>query len=342
MPAKRERHGELEGRMSSPDFWLDKEKAQTTIDELKGLKALLDPLERIATLADDVQVMAELAEEDGDAEKELPGSLEALAGVVSRFEFQQMLNGPDDAANAYLTVHAGAGGTESCDWTEMLLRMYLRWAERGGFRAEVIEATAGEEAGLRRATARVAGRHAFGYLRAEIGVHRLVRISPFDANKRRHTSFASVDVTPELADEGEIEINEGDLRIDTYRAGGAGGQHVNKTDSAVRITHLPSGIVVQCQNDRSQHKNRRMAMKMLAAKLHALREAKRQEELAAAYDAKGEIAFGYQIRSYVLQPYQMVKDLRTGVETGNVDAVLDGEIDGFIEAYLRRGLGNRE
>lgn len=325
--------------MASPDFWLDQEKAQGAIAEMKTLKAVLEPLEQIVTLADDVQVMADLAAEDADAEQELPAALDALDAALGKFEFQQMLNGPDDASNAYLTVHAGAGGTESCDWTEMLLRMYLRWAERNGFREDIIEATAGEEAGLRRATIHVMGRHAFGYLKAEIGVHRLVRISPFDANKRRHTSFASVDVTPELTDEGEIEISESDLRVDTYRAGGAGGQHVNKTDSAVRITHLPTGIVAQCQNDRSQHKNRRMAMKMLAAKLHALREAKRQAELSAAYDAKGEIAFGYQIRSYVLQPYQMVKDLRTNVETGNVDAVLDGDIDQFIAAYLRRNIG---
>ena len=339
MPARQEQRVEFERRMASPDFWLDQEKAQGAIAEMKTLKAVLEPLEQIVTLADDVQVMADLAAEDADAEQELPAALDALDAALGKFEFQQMLNGPDDASNAYLTVHAGAGGTESCDWTEMLLRMYLRWAERNGFREDIIEATAGEEAGLRRATIHVMGRHAFGYLKAEIGVHRLVRISPFDANKRRHTSFASVDVTPELTDEGEIEISESDLRVDTYRAGGAGGQHVNKTDSAVRITHLPTGIVAQCQNDRSQHKNRRMAMKMLAAKLHALREAKRQAELSAAYDAKGEIAFGYQIRSYVLQPYQMVKDLRTNVETGNVDAVLDGDIDQFIAAYLRRNIG---
>jgi len=328
--------------MASPDFWLDKEKAQETVEELKALKAVLDPLDRIARLEGDVEVMAELAAEEVEAEQELGKARDGLERSLGQFEFQQMLNGPDDASNAYLTVHAGAGGTESCDWTEMLLRMYLRWAERNGLRAEVVEATAGEEAGLRRATARVVGRYAFGHLKAEIGVHRLVRISPFDANKRRHTSFASVDVTPELKDEGEIEINEGDLRIDTYRASGAGGQHVNKTDSAVRITHLPTGVVVQCQNDRSQHKNRRMAMKMLAAKLHTLREAERQAEVAAAYDAKGQIAFGYQIRSYVLQPYQMVKDLRTDVETGNVEAVLDGGIDEFIEAYLRRSIGSEK
>jgi peptide chain release factor 2 len=220
----------------------------------------------------------------------------------------------------------------------MILRMYLRWAEGAKFKAGLIEATAGEEAGLRSASVHVVGPWAYGYLKAEIGVHRLVRISPFDANKRRHTSFASVDVTPELDDTQDIDILDSDLRIDTYRASGAGGQHVNKTDSAVRITHLPTGVAVQCQNDRSQHKNRRTAMKMLLAKLHALREAEQEKELAAAYDAKGAIAFGYQIRSYVMQPYQLVKDLRTAKETGNVEAVLDGDIQPFIEAYLRKGL----
>ncbi len=321
--------------MADPDFWQDKEAAQTTVEELKQLKATIEPLNEIASLSEDAKVLAELAEEDAAAESELQTTLARAERAVERFEFRRMLSGPDDRRNAYLTIHAGAGGTESCDWTEMLLRVYLRWAERNDFKADVIEATPGEEAGLRRTTAHIVGPYAFGYLRSEIGVHRLVRISPFDANKRRHTSFASVDVTPEIEDESEIEISEGDLRVDTYRAGGAGGQHVNKTDSAVRITHQPTGIVVQCQAERSQHKNRRMAMKMLMAKLHALQEAQKQAEIAAAYDAKGEIAFGYQIRSYVLQPYQMVKDLRTDEETGNVDAVLDGDIERFIEAWLR-------
>ena len=328
--------------MADPDFWQDKEAAQATVEELKQLKATIEPLNAIASLSEDAKVLAELAEEDEAAESELATTLARAERAVERFEFRRMLSGRDDRRNAYLTIHAGAGGTESCDWTEMLLRMYLRWAERNDFKAEVIEATPGEEAGLRRTTARIVGPYAFGYLRSEIGVHRLVRISPFDANKRRHTSFASVDVTPEIEDESEIEINEGDLRIDTYRAGGAGGQHVNKTDSAVRITHQPTGIVVQCQAERSQHKNRRMAMKMLIAKLHALQEAQKQAEIAAAYDAKGEIAFGYQIRSYVLQPYQMVKDLRTDEETGNVDAVLDGDIDRFIEAWLRERISQSD
>jgi len=325
--------------MAAPDFWNDRERALKVVAELKDLKATLEPMDALARGIEDAGVLAELAEEDPAAERELRNELSDIEKQIERFEFRRMLNGPDDRRNAYLTIHAGAGGTESCDWTEMLLRMYLRWADRNDFKAEIVEASAGEEAGLRRVTAHVVGPWAFGYLKAEIGVHRLVRISPFDANKRRHTSFASADVTPEIEDAPEIEVKEADLKIDTYRASGAGGQHVNKTDSAVRITHLPTGIVVQCQNDRSQHKNRKVAMSMLIAKLHALREARKEAELAAAYDAKGAIAFGYQIRSYVLQPYQMVKDLRTNHETGNVEAVLDGDIQPFIEAYLRKNAG---
>jgi peptide chain release factor 2 len=335
----RERHDALEGRMAQPDFWLDQNKAKDVVGDLKAVKAKLLPLEKIVSGIEDMEVLLEFAEEDESAEADLAATAGDLGKLVDKFEFQQMLSGPDDACNAYVTVHAGAGGTESCDWAEMLLRMYLRWSERNGYKATIVEASPGEEAGLRRATIHVVGPHAFGYLKAEIGVHRLVRISPFDSAKRRHTSFASLDVSPELEDEGEIEIDPGEIRIDTYRAGGAGGQHVNKTDSAVRITHIPTGLVAQCQQDRSQHKNKRTAMKMLQAKLHALREAKKEKALADAYDAKGAIAFGYQIRSYVMQPYQMVKDLRTSVETGNVEGVLDGDIDKFIEAYLRHMMG---
>ena len=298
-------------------------------------------MEALCLIQEDLGVLAELAEDEAEAEAEFISQLAEFEETLDKFEFLQTLSGPDDRNNAYLTIHAGAGGTESCDWTEMLLRMYLRYADQAHFKTEIIEAMPGEEAGLRRVTVQVSGPWAYGYLKAEIGVHRLVRISPFDANKRRHTSFASVDVTPELDDAPEIEIRDADLRIDTYRAGGAGGQHVNKTDSAVRITHLPTGIVVQCQNDRSQMKNRKMAMKMLMAKLHAMQQAEKEAELAAAYDNKGAIAFGYQIRSYVLQPYQLVKDLRTHVETGNVQAVLDGDIGQFIEAYLRKNLGGK-
>jgi len=327
--------------MAEADFWTNRDAAQATVSELKSLKATMDPLEEISSKLQDLKVLAEIAEEDKSAEAELASQAAETERLIAAFEFQQMLSGPDDPNNAYLAVHAGAGGTESCDWTEMLLRMYSRWADRKGFKTEVIEVTAGEEAGLRRATLHVTGRWAYGYLKAEIGVHRLVRISPFDANKRRHTSFAAVDVTPELPEEAEIEIKSDDLKVDTFRSGGAGGQHVNKTESAIRITHLPSGIIVQCQNDRSQHKNRRTAMKMLMAKLHAIQESKRNAAISAAYDAKGEVSFGYQIRSYVLQPYQMVKDLRTETETGNVEAVLDGEIDRFIQSYLKQLVGKQ-
>ncbi len=246
-----------------------------------------------------------------------------------------MFDEPHDHCNAYLSIYAGAGGTESCDWVSMLFRMYSRWVEKSGCTFSLIDILPGEEAGIKRVTVLIKGDYVYGYLKSEIGVHRLVRISPFDANARRHTSFAAVDVLPEIEEEEEIEINENELRVDTYRASGAGGQHVNKTSSAVRITHLPTGIVVQCQSERSQHQNRRVALSMLKAKMCQIKEKAREKELSAAYNEKGEIAWGHQIRSYVLQPYSLVKDLRTGRETGNTQAVLDGEIDEFMEAYLK-------
>jgi peptide chain release factor 2 len=328
--------------MAEPDFWNNREGAQETVVELKGVRSVIEPIEKIESKLEELQVLAELAEEDEEAEREFASGRAEVELLLNAAEFQTMLSGRDDRLNAYLTVHAGAGGTESCDWTQMLLRLYTHWADRHGYKTEIIDELPGEEAGLRSATMHVTGDWAFGYLKAEIGIHRLVRISPFDANKRRHTSFASVDVTPELEEDAEVEIKEAEIRVETCRAGGAGGQHVNKTESVVRIVHLPTGLVVRCQNDRSQHKNRRTAMKMLAAKLHALHDAERRAESAAAYDAKGEVSFGYQIRSYVLQPYQMVKDLRTDVETGNVQAVLDGEIDEFIEAYLKLAASKRK
>jgi peptide chain release factor 2 len=321
--------------MSKPDFWNDQDSAQKTIREVQSLKQVVEPLEELVQKLEDLEVLAELAEEDEAAGAEFQSESQSVEQKLDAFEFMLTLNGPTDRNNAYLTIHSGAGGTESCDWTEMLLRMYSRWCEMQHFTAEMIESIPGEEAGLRQVTLHVKGRYAYGRLKAEIGVHRLVRISPFDSNKRRHTTFAAVDVTPEIEGDIEIEVKDSDLRIDTYRASGAGGQHVNKTSSAVRITHLPSGVVVQCQNERSQHRNRDTAMKMLRAKLYQLEEAKREAELAAAYDEKGEIAWGNQIRSYVLQPYQMVKDLRTNVETSDVQKVLDGDIDRFIEAYLK-------
>jgi peptide chain release factor 2 len=281
-----------------------------------------------------------LADVEGDLslEPEIHAALDRLEKDINDWMRRSMLSGETDADDAIVTIHSGAGGTEACDWVSMLLRMYTRWTERKGFATEVVDMLEGDEAGIRSVTFTVSGQYAYGYLKSENGVHRLVRISPFDANKRRHTSFASVEVLADVEDDVKIDISETDLRIDTYRSSGAGGQHVNKTSSAVRITHLPTGIVVQCQNERSQHKNRAMAMKLLRAKLYDLHEKQRQAELAAQRGKQEEIAWGSQIRSYVLQPYQMVKDHRTGMEIGNVSAVLDGDLDPFINAYLQSQL----
>ncbi len=281
-------------------------------------------------------MFAELAEEgDADARAEANTKLDEVQTAIERLELERKLGGEHDAGNAIVTLHPGAGGTEAQDWAEMLLRMYMRWAERHGFRTELVDVQPGEGAGIKNATFTVEGAYAYGYLRAEAGIHRLVRISPFDANARRHTSFASVFVYPEIDEEVDVEINEADLRVDTYRSSGAGGQHVNKTDSAVRLTHLPTGIVVACQNERSQHKNKSMAMKILRARLYELEKEKQREKMAELNKTKKEIAWGSQIRSYVLHPYRLVKDHRTGIEMGNADAVLDGDLDRFIEAYLQ-------
>jgi len=281
-------------------------------------------------------VLLELAGEEGDRESadEALDKIKEVESRVSSLEVQRMLGGENDRLNAIVSIHPGAGGTEAQDWADMLMRMYTRWVERKGFSMEVLDYQPGEEAGIKSVTFTVSGEFAFGYLKAEAGVHRLVRISPYDANKRRHTSFVSVFVYPEIDDNVEIEINEADLRVDTYRASGAGGQHVNKTDSAIRITHNPTGIVVQCQNERSQHKNRATAMKLLRARLYELKIREQEEKMEEFHKDKREIAWGSQIRSYVLQPYRLVKDHRTSIEVGNVDAVLDGDIDGFIEGYL--------
>jgi peptide chain release factor 2 len=323
--------------MEAPDFWNDSDAAQGTMREMKQLKAEVEPLIKLEETCDEAILLYDMAAEEGDESSlvEVRQDLAELETGLEKLRFRLMLSGPHTRANAFVSIHAGAGGTESCDWAMMLLRMYQRWVERHGFDSVILDDQPGESAGIRRATINVMGRYAYGYLRAEIGVHRLVRISPFDSGARRHTSFASVDVVPEISEDIEIDIREEDLRIDTYRSQGAGGQHVNVTDSAVRITHLPTGVVVQCQNERSQHKNRSTAMKMLKARLFRLEEKKREAELQKLYGDKGEIAFGSQIRSYVLHPYQMVKDHRTSVETGNTEAVLDGDIDAFIEAYLR-------
>ena len=322
--------------MSAPDFWNDAEGAQKTVAQLKGLSSSVDGVRTLNREVDDEIGLLEMSDEVRDrahileAQKRLP----EFAGRVEALELETLFSGPNDARDVFLSVHAGAGGVDSMDWAAMLLRMYQRWLDRSGYQVALVDHQPGEEAGVKRAVLEIRGKYPFGYLKSEVGVHRLVRISPFDANHRRHTSFASVDVVPEY-DDIEIDVEEKDLKIDTYSAGGPGGQHVNKTQSAVRITHLPSGIIVQCQNERSQMLNRKVAMRALAAKLRRLEEAKRESELSKLYGEKGEIAFGSQIRSYTLQPYTLVKDHRTGAETGNVQAVLDGGIDPFIEAFLK-------
>jgi peptide chain release factor 2 len=326
--------------MSRPGFWDVQERAQKLVSERSAISSQIDPVSELDSKISDAQELLELSQSDED-----PGSLEELAHEAAGLEHQledvelrATLSGPNDAKDAFLRVHAGAGGTDSCDWAQMLLRMYSRYLERRGFKATVVDILHNEEAGIRSATVRVQGAYAYGWLKSETGVHRLVRISPFDANHRRHTSFASADVMPEVEDV-DVEVLEKDLKIDVFRAGGKGGQHVNVTDSAVRITHVPTGVVVSCQNERSQHQNRAMAMKVLKSKLKRLQDLEREKELARMYSEKGEIAWGNQIRSYTLQPFQLVKDHRTNVEVGNVNAVLDGEIEPFVEAYLRHSVG---
>ncbi len=324
-------------QLTSPHFWENKDKAQQTIRRLKSLKGLIFPIHELQKTLDDIECLSALAEEaqDEQVEAEVANDVKSFVQKLEKTELRTMLGEPHDHCDAYLSIYAGAGGTEACDWVSMLFRMYSRWIEKNGYAVSLVDVLSGEEAGIKRITVLVKGDYVYGYLKSEIGVHRLVRISPFDANARRHTSFAAVDVLPEIEEEEEIEINESELRVDTYRASGAGGQHVNKTSSAVRITHIPTGIVVQCQSERSQHQNRRVALSMLKAKMYQIREKEKEKEISAAYDEKGEIAWGHQIRSYVLQPYSLVKDLRTGKETGNTQAVLDGEIDEFMEAYLK-------
>ncbi len=311
--------------------------------ERTRLADAIETQKRLERTLQDIVELAELAETEEDEETlaEVGRELEELRSEVQRRQLASMLSGEADANDCYLQINAGAGGTESQDWAEMLLRMYTRWAEAHGYKVELVEETPGEEAGIKSATLKIRGDNAYGWLKHESGVHRLVRISPFDSQGRRHTSFASVWVYPVIDDTIEVSIDEKDLKIDTYRASGAGGQHVNRTDSAVRITHLPTGIVVQCQNDRSQHRNRAQAMNMLKARLYELELQKRRAEQAEQEAQKTDIGWGHQIRSYVLHPYKMVKDLRTGVETGNAQAVLDGDLDPFLEAALAQGAGNR-
>ena len=337
MPGKKSQLQKLEKQMSKKGFWDNPESAQSIVSELKALKSVIEPVEEMQREVVDVKELFDLAAAESDQQelRQLENDLDTLVKKCERIELTGLLSRPEDIKNCFLSIHAGAGGTESCDWASMLLRMYTRYFDANKYDYKELDITPGEEAGIRSITLSVNGPFAFGKLSCETGVHRLVRISPFDANKRRHTSFAAVDCVPQFEDDIDIEINENDIRIDFYRASGAGGQHVNKTSSAVRITHEPTGIVVQCQNERSQHNNRAQAMKMLKAKLYMLEQQKRDDELAKLYGNKGEIAWGNQIRSYVLQPYQMVKDHRTDFQVGNVQAVLDGEIDGFIESYLR-------
>jgi peptide chain release factor 2 len=322
--------------MSKPDFWGNPEAAQKTISSLKAVKDTVDTWHELERGLSDQEVLLACAEpgKDDATLGEAAGALAGLRRKLEHFELRSLFNRPNDSRDVFFSIHAGAGGTDSCDWASMLLRMYSRWLERNGYESTIIDLLESEEAGIKRAVLHVRGSYPFGHLKTEIGVHRLVRISPFDANKRRHTSFASVDVVPEH-EETDLVIEEKDLRIDTYSAGGPGGQHVNKTQSAIRLVHLPTGIVAACQNERSQHMNKKMAMKILIGKILQLQEAAREQELQKMFGEKGEIAFGYQIRSYVIHPYTLVKDHRTDVETGNVQAVLDGDLDLFIESFLK-------
>ncbi|WP_101494271.1 peptide chain release factor 2 [Haemophilus parainfluenzae] len=337
--AKVERLEEVNAELEQPDVWNEPEKAQALGKERVSLEQVVDTIKNLEQGLEDVEGLLELAveAEDEGTFNETVAELDELEQQLAKLEFRRMFSGEHDVCDCYVDLQAGSGGTEAQDWTEMLLRMYLRWAESKGFKTELMEVSDGDVAGLKSATIRVSGEYAFGWLRTETGIHRLVRKSPFDSNNRRHTSFAAVFVYPEIDDNIDIEINPADLRIDVYRASGAGGQHVNKTESAVRITHMPSGIVVQCQNDRSQHKNKDQAMKQLKAKLYELELQKKNADKQAMEDNKSDIGWGSQIRSYVLDDAR-IKDLRTGVENRNTQAVLDGDLDRFIEASLKAGL----
>ncbi|RMF95777.1 MAG: peptide chain release factor 2 [Candidatus Schekmanbacteria bacterium] len=335
LPSKKKRLSELESLISTEDFWKDKEKAKKVLAERKNVEKAVKEWEALKNRSKDLMELFELcANDEEEMQKELESEIISFERELGKSEVKILLSGEDDIKNAILTIHPGAGGTESQDWAQMLMRMYLRWAERKDFHTEIVDLQQGDEAGIKNVIITINGEYAYGYLKAETGIHRLVRISPFDANKRRHTSFASVFVTPEVDDDITIEIKEDELKIDTFRAGGAGGQHVNKSDTAVRITHLPTGIVVGCQNERSQYQNKMTAMKILKSRLYELKLQEEKEKMDAIHSQKKDIAWGNQIRSYVLHPYRMVKDHRTGVEVGNADAVLDGDIDQFIESYL--------
>lgn len=328
---------ELEIKASAPNFWDDMESAQSVLQQISGLKETISGYDKLLAAYQDALTLIELANEEGDQTllDECTSAVEQVQKDLENQRLSTLLTGEFDSKNAILTFHAGAGGTEAQDWAEMLYRMYTRWSERHGFQYKVLDYLDGDEAGLKSASILITGLNAYGYLKSEAGVHRLVRVSPFDSSGRRHTSFAALEVIPEIDDSVEVEIRPEDLRVDTFRAGGAGGQHVNKTESAVRITHIPTGIVVSCQNERSQHQNRDVAMKMLKSKLVEIKEREHYDKIEDIKGGQAQIAWGSQIRSYVFMPYTLVKDHRTGFENGNITAVMDGDIDGFINAYLK-------
>jgi peptide chain release factor 2 len=323
--------------MTAPGFWDSQNSAKKVIDRANIIKKQIEPLGGLESRVEDFPVLIELAKEQGDVQsiREVQVEFDALQKAIATYELDLLLSGPFDRGSAFMTVHAGAGGTEACDWADMLMRMYVRWSERHGCKVQIIDHQEGDDVGTRSATLEIQGENAFGFLKCERGVHRLVRISPFDAAKKRHTSFASIDVIPDNEEDINIEIRDEDLKVDTYRSGGKGGQNVNKVETAVRITHIPSGVIVACQIERSQPKNRAKALAMLKAKLYQIEEDKRQAEVARQYGEKMDIGWGSQIRSYVFQPYQMVKDLRTGEKTSDISGVMDGDLDAFMEAKLR-------